>query len=57
MDDLKLYGTDKNQLLSLLEITAIFSTKIQMNFEIEKCATLEAKKGKVVANKNSVTYE
>jgi hypothetical protein len=52
MDDLKLYATDKNQLLSLLETTAIFSTNIQMNFGIEKCATLEAKKGKIVASGN-----
>jgi hypothetical protein len=51
MDDLKLYVTDKNQLLSLLETTAIFSTNIQMNFDIQKCATLEVKKGKIVANK------
>jgi hypothetical protein len=52
MDDLKLYATDKNQLLSLLETTAIFSTNIQMNFGIEKCATIEAKKGKIVASEN-----
>jgi hypothetical protein len=52
MDDLKLYATDKNQLLSLPETTAIFSTSIQMNFDIEKCAILEAKKGKIVASEN-----
>jgi hypothetical protein len=52
MDDLKLYATDKNQLLSLLETTAIFSTNIQMSFGIEKCATPEAKKGKIVASEN-----
>jgi hypothetical protein len=50
MDDVKLYATDKNQLLSLLETTAIFSTNIQMNFGIEKCATIEAKKGKIVTS-------
>jgi hypothetical protein len=54
MDDLKLYATDKNQLLSLLETTAIFSTNIQMNFGIEKSATLEDKKGKIVAKKISI---
>ncbi len=52
MDDLKLYATDKNQLLSLMETTAIFSTNIQMNFGIEKCATIEAKKGKIVTSEN-----
>jgi hypothetical protein len=52
MDDLKLYATDKNQLLSLLETTAIFSTNIQMNFGIEKCVTIEAKKGKIVTSEN-----
>jgi hypothetical protein len=52
MDDLKLYAGDINQLHSLLETTAIFSSDIQMNFGIEKCAILEAKKGKIVANEN-----
>ncbi len=52
MDDLKVSANDKNQLLSFLEKTSIFSANIQMNFCTEKCVTLEAKKGKTVANEN-----
>jgi hypothetical protein len=52
MDNLKVSANDKNQLLSFLEKTSIFSANIQMNFCTEKCVTLEAKKGKTVANEN-----
>ena len=48
MDDLKLYGKDKNQLDSLVQTVQIFSSDIGMTFYIEKCAMVEMKRGKLI---------
>ena len=48
MDDLKLYGKDRNQLDSLVQTVRIFSSDIGMTFGIEKCAMVEMKRGKLI---------
>ncbi|XP_030765533.1 uncharacterized protein LOC115889621 [Sitophilus oryzae] len=48
VDDLKLYAESKQQLESLLTVTQQFSDDIKMNFGLDKCATIEIKKGHVV---------
>ena len=48
MDDLKLYGSNKNQLDSLIQTVRIFSEDIRMQFGLDKCAVLEMKRGKKV---------
>jgi hypothetical protein len=37
MDDIKLYASKKNHILSLLTITENFSNDIGMSFGIDKC--------------------
>jgi hypothetical protein len=39
MDDIKLYASKKNHILSLLTITENFSNDISMSFGIDKCKT------------------
>jgi hypothetical protein len=39
MDDIKLYASKKNHILSLRTITEIFSNDIGMSFGIDKCKT------------------
>jgi hypothetical protein len=39
MDDIKLYASKKNHILSLLTITENFSNDIGMSFGIDKCKT------------------
>ena len=48
MDDLKLYGKDKDQLDSLVQTVRIFISDIGMTFGIEKCAMVEMKRGKLI---------
>ena len=48
MDDLKLYGANKDQLDSLIQIVRIFSQDIKMSFGLEKCAVLEIRRGRQV---------
>ena len=48
MDDLKLYGKDKDQLDSLVQTVLIFSSDIGMTLVIEKCAMVEMKRGKLI---------
>ena len=45
MDDLKLCGSNKNQLDSLIQTMRIFSEDIHMKFGLDKCAILEMKRG------------
>ena len=45
MDDLKLSGSNKNQLDSLLHTMRIFSEDICMKFGLDKCAVLKMKRG------------
>lgn len=47
MDDLKLYGRDKKELRSLLNITHQFSSDIEMKFGVEKCAMINVINGKL----------
>ncbi|XP_044765520.1 uncharacterized protein LOC123321825 [Coccinella septempunctata] len=47
MDDLKLYAASLEQLKRQLEIVAAFSDSINMRMGINKCATLEVKRGKM----------
>ena len=48
MDDLKLYGTNDNQLNGLISTVKKVSDNIQMEFGLEKCAKATFKKGKKV---------
>ena len=43
MDDLKLYGSNKNKLDSLMQTVRIFSEHIHMKFGLDKCTILERK--------------
>ncbi|KAI5725072.1 hypothetical protein M8J77_010587 [Diaphorina citri] len=52
VDDLKIYARNNDELQSLLETTAIFSSDINMQFGIEKCATLEVKRGNILHQEN-----
>ena len=46
MDDLKLYGKNKNELNQLLEVVHSFSKDISMSFGLDKCAKAEFHRGK-----------
>ena len=46
MDDLKLYSKTSSKLESLLNTVRIFSNDIEMEFGLDKCATLVLNKGK-----------
>ena len=48
MDDLKLYGANKDQLDSLIQVVRMFSQDIKMSFGLEKCAVLEIRRGRQV---------
>lgn len=47
IDDLKLYGANSEQIRGLLEIVSLFSDSIGMSFGVDKCATLEVRRGKI----------
>ena len=47
MDDLKLYAENEKSLESLVQTGRIFSDDIGMEFDIDKCATLVLKRGKI----------
>ena len=47
MDDLKLYAENEKSLESLVQTVRIFSDDIGMEFDIDKCATLVLKRGKI----------
>ena len=44
----KLYGSNKDQLDSLIRVVRIFSEDIRMSFGLEKCAVLEMRRGRKV---------
>ena len=48
MDDLKLYGANKDQLDSLIQVVRIFSQDIKMSFGLEKRAVLRMRRGRRV---------
>ena len=48
MAELKLYGANKDQLDSLIQVVRIFSQDIKMSFGLEKCAVLEIRRGRQV---------
>ena len=48
MDDLKLYGANKDQLDSRVQEVRIFSQDMKMSFGLEKCAVLEMRIGRQV---------
>ena len=45
MDDLKLYASSEQDMQTLVNTTAEFSSDIKMEFELEKCASVKIKKG------------
>ena len=45
MDDLKLYGKDKDELEKLVDVVSVFSRDIDMEFGLDKCAVLLMKAG------------
>lgn len=54
MDDLKLYARGRKQLEGLLELVRKFSEDIGMSFGLEKCATVNVKRGKMSEEENIV---
>ena len=46
MDDLKLFGRDKEEVDKLVEVVNTFSRDIRMEFGLDKCAVLEVKSGR-----------
>ena len=46
MDDLKLYGKTQKDLESLIQTVKIYSSGIEMEFGLKKCASLVTKKRK-----------
>ena len=48
MDDLKLYGSNDNEIDSLVEVIMIVSGNIGMQFGIDKCDELKMKRGQQV---------
>ena len=46
MDDLKLYGKDKDDVKKLVDVVHDFSSDIGMEFGLDKCAALVIKKGR-----------
>jgi len=48
MDDLKLYGKDREEVEKLVEVVHVFSRDIGMEFGLDKCAVLTMKAGKKV---------
>ena len=50
MDDLKLYGKNEKQIDTLLNTVRIFSKDIGMEFGINKCATVNIKRGRKVTS-------
>ena len=48
MDDLKLYGSDKRQIDSLINTVRVFSDDIRMEFGLKKCGLVVMKRSKVV---------
>ena len=41
MDDQKLYGANKDQLDSFVQVVRVFSQDTRMSFGLDKCAILE----------------
>lgn len=54
MDDLKLYARGRKQLEGLLELVRKFSEDVGMSFGLEKCATVNVKRGKMSEEENIV---
>ena len=50
MDDLKFYASNEMSLESLIETVHVFSNVTAMEFEVEKCAVLTMKKGKMATS-------
>ena len=50
MDDLKLYGSSKDQLDSLVQVVRIFSQDIRVLFGLDKCEVLEMRRGRQVGS-------
>ena len=54
MDDLKLYGKNKEQIESLVNTVQLLSDDIGMKFGVAKCGMLVLKRGKVVESEGIV---
>ncbi|XP_045541510.1 uncharacterized protein LOC123723010 [Papilio machaon] len=50
MDDLKLFASKKTDLVELLKITEKFSSSIEMEFGVEKCAVMYVQRGRVASS-------
>ena len=50
MDDLKLYGANKDQQDSLIQVVRVFSQDIRISFGLDKCAILEMRRGRQVGS-------
>ena len=48
MDDLKLFGKNENQIMSLVQTVYLFSEDIGMEFGLKECAAVVLKRGKAV---------
>ena len=47
MDDLKLLGRNENDLKNEIQIVHTVSRNLNMNFDLEKCARIYSKRGRV----------
>ena len=52
MDDFKLFGSNDNQLASMIKIVNKFSDDIGMSFGIDKCKKFTIQRGKIVHVEN-----
>ena len=50
MDDLKLYGANKDQLDSLVQVVRVFLQDTRMLFGLDKCAIQEMRRGRQVGS-------
>lgn len=56
MDDLKLFGRDRNEMDRILTIVERFSSDIKMQFGLDKCARIEFRRGSL-HHSNNFTHE
>lgn len=52
MDDLKLFAKDEAQLEGAIDLVKTFSSDINMQFGLDKCATTVYRRGKLVEGRN-----
>jgi len=54
LDDLKVIGKTEEELQKQMQVVRTFSDDIHMDFELDKCAQIVLKRGKLVLLKNLI---